>query len=256
MAEGVCARRSCNFRNAVPFANAASTRPAAPPSPQNGVVLCKALNAIKPKTVKKSAMKPSTMPFKQMEVIKAYLQGCRSLGMAEHDVFCTPDLFEEKDLGAVVRSIVALSSTAQTKVPEFSGPTLGVKQSTADAREGKEWHGKEFGTGGVVPKLMQGSSGTMEKQGPSVRAREVAGFEASGAGSSVATKAMMGSRGTMEKQGPSVRAREGAGHEASGSGSSVATKAMMGSRGTMAATKGTDTTSPTFGADAVAGKHK
>ena len=140
--------------------------------------------------------------------------------MAEHDVFCTPDLFEEKDLGAVVRSLVALSSTAQTKVEGYSGPTLGVKQSTGNKRTEGEWVGKELGSGGGVSMLNQGSYGTMEAQGPSVRAREVAG------------------------------------NQAAGDGSSVATKMSAGSRGVMQVTTAKDTVSPTFGADAVAGKHK
>lgn len=134
-------------------------------------------------------------------------------------MFCTPDLFEEKDLGAVVRSLVALSSTAQTKVPGYSGPTLGVKQSSANARAGADWKGKELGTGGEVSMLNQGSRGVMEKQGPSVRAREVAG------------------------------------HEAAGSGSNVATKMSQGSRGVMQATTTADVRSPTFGADAAKGKY-
>jgi len=139
--------------------------------------------------------------------------------MAEHDVFCTPDLFEEKDLGAVVRSLVALSSTAQTKVPGYAGPTLGVKQSSANARSGADWKGKELGTGGEVSMLNQGS------------------------------------RGVMEKREPSVRARETAGHDASGAGSSVATKMSQGSRGVMQASASADVRSPTFGADAAKGKY-
>ena len=135
-------------------------------------------------------------------------------------MFCTPDLFEEKDLGAVVRSQVALSSTAQTKVEGYSGPTLGVKQSTGNKRTEGEWVGKELGSGGGVSMLNQGSYGTMEAQGPSVRAREVAG------------------------------------NQAAGDGSSVATKMSAGSRGVMQVTSAKDTVSPTFGADAVAGKHK
>jgi hypothetical protein len=138
--------------------------------------------------------------------------------MTEYDVFCTPDLFEEKDLGAVVRSLVALSTCAQSKVAGYKGPTLGVKLSCTNVRAGADWKGKELGTGGEVSMLNQGSYGVMEKAAP-------------------------------------TRARETAGHEASGSGSNVATKVSQGSRGVMQATSTADVRSPTFGADAAKGKY-
>lgn len=36
------------------------------------------------------------MPFKQMENISNFLKACRVLGVAEHDLFETVDLFEQK----------------------------------------------------------------------------------------------------------------------------------------------------------------
>lgn len=38
----------------------------------------------------------SKMPFKQMENISNFLKACRVLGVAEHDLFETVDLFEQK----------------------------------------------------------------------------------------------------------------------------------------------------------------
>ncbi len=37
----------------------------------------------------------------RQENVSSFLQAARSLGLAEFDCFCTPDLFEEKDVGAV-----------------------------------------------------------------------------------------------------------------------------------------------------------
>jgi len=36
------------------------------------------------------------MPFKQMENISNFLKACRALGVAEHDLFETVDLYEAK----------------------------------------------------------------------------------------------------------------------------------------------------------------
>ena len=41
------------------------------------------------------------MPFVKMENISKFLQAARSLGLSEHSCFCTPDLFQDKDHGAV-----------------------------------------------------------------------------------------------------------------------------------------------------------
>lgn len=37
----------------------------------------------------------------RQENISAFLKAARGLGVPEHDVFCTPDLFEGKNMGAV-----------------------------------------------------------------------------------------------------------------------------------------------------------
>eukprot|EP01115_Flamella_aegyptia_P001197 TRINITY_DN1192_c0_g1_i1.p1 TRINITY_DN1192_c0_g1~~TRINITY_DN1192_c0_g1_i1.p1 ORF type:complete len:97 (-),score=58.46 TRINITY_DN1192_c0_g1_i1:45-335(-) len=48
------------------------------------------------------------MPFVQMENISAYLNACRDLGLAVHDLFQTVDLFEAKNMNQVVINLTAL----------------------------------------------------------------------------------------------------------------------------------------------------
>ncbi|CAM9839230.1 unnamed protein product, partial [Phaeothamnion confervicola] len=78
---------------------------------KDGVLLCKLVNTISPGSVKK--INVSQMPFKQMENISNFLKACRACGVAEHSLFETVDLFEEKDMGIVVQCLFALGSTVQ-----------------------------------------------------------------------------------------------------------------------------------------------
>ena len=100
---------------------------------KDGQVLCELCNKIKPDIIRR--INNSSMPFKRMENISNFLKACRVLGVPEHDLFETVDLYEEKDMGVVVRCIFALGRTIQTTVPGFKGPTLGKKQSSPSPRE-------------------------------------------------------------------------------------------------------------------------
>ena len=70
---------------------------------------------------------PATMPFKKMENIANFLKAIRALGMREMEMFGTPDLFEEKNIPVVVRSIHALGRLCQDIFPDSHLPKLGVK---------------------------------------------------------------------------------------------------------------------------------
>lgn len=72
---------------------------------RNGRRLCRLINTIKPGAVRK--VNDSRMPFKQMENISNFLKACRAVGVAEHSLFETVDLFDLKDLGLVVRCLVS-----------------------------------------------------------------------------------------------------------------------------------------------------
>jgi Calponin homology (CH) domain len=48
------------------------------------------------------------MPFVQMENISNFLAFCGSYGLKTHDLFQTVDLFEAKNMGQVVKNILAL----------------------------------------------------------------------------------------------------------------------------------------------------
>eukprot|EP00611_Tribonema_gayanum_P029319 TRINITY_DN7809_c0_g1_i1.p3 TRINITY_DN7809_c0_g1~~TRINITY_DN7809_c0_g1_i1.p3 ORF type:complete len:175 (-),score=67.35 TRINITY_DN7809_c0_g1_i1:582-1106(-) len=100
---------------------------------KDGTLLCQLINAIKPGTIKR--INSSKMPFKQMENISNFLKACRTLGVAEYSLFETVDLFEEKDVGLVIRCLFALGSAVQSSTPEFAGPHLGAKPHTANKRE-------------------------------------------------------------------------------------------------------------------------
>ncbi|CAM9634144.1 unnamed protein product, partial [Ectocarpus sp. 12 AP-2014] len=94
---------------------------------KDGRKLCLLINQIKPGAVRR--VNDSRMPFKQMENVSNFLKACRAVGVAEHSLFETVDLYEGKDLGLVVRCLHALGQTVQKSCPEYNGPRLGIKQT-------------------------------------------------------------------------------------------------------------------------------
>ena len=86
---------------------------------KDGILLCEAINAIKPKAVRR--INKSRLPFKQMENVSNFIKACRALGVPEYALFTTPDLYDGKSRNNVVNGIVALGSKAQT-LPGYSGP--------------------------------------------------------------------------------------------------------------------------------------
>ena len=93
-------------------------------------MLCTLANSLQPGLVAK--VSELQKPFKQMENIGAYLEACRAYGVPAQDTFLTVDLFEGKNMGAVVRNLHSLGRVAQAK--GFEGPTLGSRLSTPNRR--------------------------------------------------------------------------------------------------------------------------
>jgi len=98
---------------------------------KNGIVLCKAINAIKPGTIAK--VNTLASPFKERENIASYLTACKTLGCRETDQFMTQDLYENANMGVVVDNIHALGGLSR-KVATFRGPYLGVKFAEENKR--------------------------------------------------------------------------------------------------------------------------
>eukprot|EP00964_Phaeocystis_antarctica_P056459 scaffold33295_cov63-Phaeocystis_antarctica.AAC.2 len=67
-----------------------------------------------------------------MENIGGYLDACRKYGVPAQDNFLTVDLFEGKNMNAVVRNLHSLGRVAQQQ--GFSGPTLGARLATTNRR--------------------------------------------------------------------------------------------------------------------------
>ena len=98
---------------------------------KSGVVLCEVACAISPGIVKRISDSP--LPYKQMDNIAAFSSACRRLGVPEHDCFDTIDLFEGKDIVAVVQTIHALGRTVQLTREDL--PKLGPRLATKNKRE-------------------------------------------------------------------------------------------------------------------------
>jgi hypothetical protein len=96
---------------------------------KSGEALCRLANKIKPGSVGKVAT--GSMPFKQMENICQYLNASSALGVPAFESFQTVDLFEGKNMAAVVTNLHSLGRLAQ-RLPGYSGPALGVKLADAN----------------------------------------------------------------------------------------------------------------------------
>ena len=102
---------------------------------KSGELLCEVLNRVMPGTIRK--VTTSAMPFKQMENIAYYVEACASLGVPSQDLFQTVDLYEAKDMRAVVRNIHSLGRVVQ-RLESFEGPCLGAKLAERNARSFSE----------------------------------------------------------------------------------------------------------------------
>ena len=93
-------------------------------------MLCELVCAIEPGIVKRISESP--LPYKQMDNIAAFSSACKKLGVPERDCFDTIDLFEGKDIVAVVQTIHALGRTVQTTRDDL--PKLGPRLATRNER--------------------------------------------------------------------------------------------------------------------------
>ncbi len=213
---------------------------------KDGVTLCMLVNKIKPGAVK---VNNSKMPFKQMENISNFLKTCRSLGVAEHDLFETVDLYEGKDLGVVVTCIHALGRAVQGV---YSGPKLGAKVAQRNERNFTPDQIKRQQASVGMTKLSAGSSGVMQRSTMN-DTRDVTFGNKMGGGSGstgVVGKLAMGSAGVMQRSEVSTSNSVTFGAEKVGTGASGAVgKLAMGSAGVMDRTEVSTSNSVTFGAE-------
>ena len=103
----------------------------------SGERLCDLINAIKPGLIPRvtraaacAGMSATRLAAKQRDNITRYLESCTFLGVRPSDLFTTVDLFDSKNLDAVIKNILALSQLAVDQLAEFHGPTLAVGKGT------------------------------------------------------------------------------------------------------------------------------
>ncbi|KAF9436830.1 hypothetical protein BGZ76_002826 [Entomortierella beljakovae] len=137
---------------------------------KDGVILCRLMNILIPGFVK---IKPSKMPFVQMENISKFLEGCGRLGCPKHDLFQTIDLYENKNPGQVVDAIWSLSRHAAKA--GCNTPILGPKLS--DKHE-VEFTDEVLNAGkSVINTYQYGFSGGANLSGVRYGRREIGGVD-------------------------------------------------------------------------------
>ncbi len=136
---------------------------------KNGVILCKLINEISPGSVAAKFLKPTTMPFKQMETIGMFLDAVKKYGVSEKDAFVTLDLFEANDLAQVISTLFALDRKAHKQ--GWDGPILSPKEADENVRtfdaqtlqEGKKIIGLQAGSNVGASQSGMGAPGTQRQ---------------------------------------------------------------------------------------------
>lgn len=116
---------------------------------KDGTLLCKLVNAIKPNSVNK--VNQSTMAFKCMENINAFLEAAVKLGVPPQETFQTIDLWEKQNLYSVV---VCLQSLGR-KAANYGKESVGPKEADKNVREFTE---EQLNAGQHVISLQYGTN--------------------------------------------------------------------------------------------------
>jgi len=101
---------------------------------QSGQVLCRLANKIKPGSV--ASINTMHTPFKERENITFFQKVMRDFGVPESQLFGTDDLYEDKDMGTFIRSVINFGGEVQKSSEGASLPKLGV--ATTHALEGDQ----------------------------------------------------------------------------------------------------------------------
>ena len=125
------------------------------------------------------------------ENISKCLRALRKFGVAEYELFGTNDLFDGKDMRAVVTTIHAFGRLVQDKCPDYDGPTLGRKvvkktkivftkeQLAQAASQPSLFNAGPKAMAGVIPGTI--AAVTMDQTAPSTGTRSAAAAGASSA---------------------------------------------------------------------------
>lgn len=100
---------------------------------RDGTILCKLANTIKPGC---ATSKKSSMPFVQMENIASFLKAASFLGVPQHELFETVDMYELRDPAQILVCLKALSRHAHKVNPDI--PVMGPKLGTPSPNAGKK----------------------------------------------------------------------------------------------------------------------
>jgi hypothetical protein len=92
---------------------------------RDGTVLCRAANALAPGLVKANLLKPAATKFQALETIAAFLGAARDLGVAEHELFTSKQLYDGDAMDAVMRTVVALARVS-TRRADYNGPRFSM----------------------------------------------------------------------------------------------------------------------------------
>jgi hypothetical protein len=90
---------------------------------KSGVALCRLFAALHPTAPKLDKVYEGKVAYLQMQNISLYIKACETAGMRQIDLFDTTDLFDNKNLNAVLNHIVTLASRC-AKRPGYNGPVL------------------------------------------------------------------------------------------------------------------------------------
>ncbi|RDA83492.1 hypothetical protein CP532_7037 [Ophiocordyceps camponoti-leonardi (nom. inval.)] len=130
---------------------------------KDGVALCRLVNLVVPPPGVK--FKKSAMPFVQMENISHFLRACQMppLGLHQHDMFLTVDLYEQKDPAQVLQCLGAFSRAAHALAPNNFPTTIGPRPRTAGGLSPQA-------TGPVTPDQPRHRGASMASNGSSAAA--------------------------------------------------------------------------------------